>query len=342
MRTMAEGDAYHANHALARREHAEGRTVLAARPQFLILDPTSRCNARCVMCHVSFRPRGVTGEDLPLALFEEMAPVIPLSRHVNLFSTGEPTIAPHIVHLIRESRRRAHPEAVVWLCTNGKHLPDEVLEAVMQPGMGLQFSVDGGSREVFEAIRRGITFAQLCRSLEAASARRGERAYPPFQFSTNVSKRNVHDLANVFALASRYGVERVLVYEENAEVPEEEAFLLDESDRPVFEAQLPAIEASGVSYSNTLHFRGPTHRWPRPAAGTLRCVAPWKVFHLHADGDVRPCCNMRQSMGNLGTSGFEGVWNGEAYVRLRRAFVEQQGFPEDCLACVDPLRTWEA
>jgi MoaA/NifB/PqqE/SkfB family radical SAM enzyme len=330
------------NRDLAHREHAAGLATLRARPQFLVIDPTSRCNARCVMCHVSFRPRGVKGVDLAPELYDAVAPVVPLALHINLFSTGEPTIAPDIVHLLEETRRRAHPETTVWLCTNGKRVPEAVLDRVMRPGMGLQFSVDGGTKEVFEAIRRGITFEQMCHSLETAHRRRGGRTSPPFSFSTNVSKRNVHDLANVFALAKRYDVEQVLFYEENAEVPEEEAFLLDASDRPTFEAQLPAIDASGVRYSNGLHFRGPTSRWSTVPAGTrLTCVAPWKVFHLHADGDVRPCCQMRGSMGNLRELGFEGVWNGEAYVRLRRAFVEQEGLPADCLSCADPLRTWE-
>jgi hypothetical protein len=37
---------------------------------------------------------------------------------------------------------------------------------------------------------------------------------------------------------------------------------------------------------------------------------------------------------------FEDVWNGEAYVRLRRAFVSQTGIPGTCYRCTDPLRTW--
>jgi hypothetical protein len=45
-------------------------------------------------------------------------------------------------------------------------------------------------------------------------------------------------------------------------------------------------------------------------------------------------------MGDLNTQRFEEVWNGDAYTSLRRAFVEQKGFPAACLTCTDPLRTW--
>jgi MoaA/NifB/PqqE/SkfB family radical SAM enzyme len=346
MRLTALGDLdWAGNDARSREEYATRSLVLASRPQFLIVDPTSRCNARCVMCHVSFRPASDHGSDLPLEVFEKISPILFAARHVNLFATGEPTIAKDILFFLEEARKRSHETAQIWVCTNGKTLPHAVLDRLADPRMGLQFSVDGGTREVFEAVRRGITFDQLCRSLELANAWRGTRPYPAFSFSSTISKRNVHDVANIFALAARHHVEQVLFYEEDPEVPEEEPFQLDESDRSVFEAQLPFIESSGIRYWNGLTFRGPSSRrapehGSGPPGAPLRCLAPWKVFYVRADAGVRTCCTLRSSMGDLGAMSFEEVWNGDAYVRLRRAFAEQRGFPAACLTCTDPLRTW--
>ena len=346
MELTALGDLdWSANDALSREEYAARALVLASRPQFLIVDPTSRCNARCVMCHVSFRPPSEHGNDLPLAVFEKIAPILFAAKHINLFATGEPTIAKDILFFLDEARKRSHETAQIWICTNGKSLPEAVLDRLQDPRMGLQFSVDGGTPEVFEAIRRGITFDQLCRSLELANARRGANRYPAFSFSSTISKRNVHDIANIFALAARYRVEQVLFYEEDPEVPEEEQYQLDESDRPVFEAQLSFIESTGIRHWNGLTFRGPASRLPAAEGGQapgapMRCLAPWKVFYVRADGGVRTCCTLRSSMGDLGTQSFEEVWNGDAYVRLRRAFAEQADFPAACLTCTDPLRTW--
>lgn len=334
-----------ANDAVAREEYARRATTLASLPQFLIVDPTSRCNARCVMCHVSFRAPSDHGSDLPRAVFDKIAPVLFAARHINLFATGEPTIAADLLFFLDETLERSHESAQIWLCTNGKRVPDAVLQRLADPRMGLQFSVDGGTREVFEAIRRGITFEQLCRSLQAADALRGPGKVPALSFSTTVSKRNIHDLANIFALAQRFRVDQVLFYDEDPEVPEEEQHILDDSDRPVFEAQVPFIESTGVKHWNGLTFRGPLSRAstlpaaPSPAR-RLECSAPWRVFYLRADGGVRTCCTLRSSMGDLGRQNFEDVWNGEAYTRLRRAFAEQRDFPAACLTCTDPLRTW--
>jgi MoaA/NifB/PqqE/SkfB family radical SAM enzyme len=343
--TALGGSDWSANDALSREEYAGRTIVLASRPQFLIVDPTSRCNARCVMCHVSFRPPFEHGNDLPRGVFEKIAPLLYAARHINLFATGEPTIAKDLLFFLDEARRRSHETAQIWICTNGKRLPGDVLDRLADPRMGLQFSVDGGTPGVFEAIRRGISFDELCRSMALANARRGASRYPAFSFSSTISKRNVHDIANIFALAERYHVEQVLFYEEDPEVPGEEQYLLDESDRSVFEAQLPFIESTGIRYWNGLTFRGPSSRLPTAHGGAvpaapMRCLAPWKVLYVRADGGVRTCCTLRSSMGDLGAQSFEEVWNGAAYTGLRRAFVEQTGFPAACLTCTDPLRTW--
>ena len=187
-----------------RRSHDEverQQLVLSARPQFLIIDPTSRCNARCVMCPVSFRAPGDHGTDLGWSAFDAVSQLLPTASHVNLFSSGEPTIGREVARMIAAARRQAALHAKVWVSTNGKRMPADFLDSVMVPGMGLQFSVDGGTREVFEAVRRGIRFDELRRSLETVRARKGALPYPSLAFSSTMSKRNIHDLANIFRLA---------------------------------------------------------------------------------------------------------------------------------------------
>ena len=170
-------EAWEVNDTLSREDYAARRVVVSARPQFVIIDPSSRCNARCLMCPVSFRAPGDNGEDLTPAMFDRLAPLVPTASHVNLFSSGEPTISRHIVRMIHEVRRLSGRRTKVCMSTNGKRLPEPVIEALIAPKAGLQFSVDGGTREVFEHIRRGIKFDDLLKSLELAQRLKGDRPY---------------------------------------------------------------------------------------------------------------------------------------------------------------------
>lgn len=342
MMTANQNGEWERNRLVAEREYRDRKLVLASRPQFLIIDPTSRCNARCVMCPQSFRSPGDQGADLPRAVFDQVAPIIPVAAHLNLFSTGEPTLAADLAAMIREAQERGNPRAQIWLGTNGKYFPPEVVELLREPRMGVQFSVDGGTPEVFESIRRGIAFDELCASLDQVAARRGSGTIPRLSFSCVMSKRNLHDLGNIFRLAARYRADQVIVYDEDPENAEAAAFVLDETDRPVFDAQHPIINRAGIKYFCSLNFRGGR---PGPAAAEpaipVACSAPWRVFHLHADGSVRTCCTLCSVMGVVGPRTFEEVWNGVEYVALRRAFVEQSGIPPACRSCTDPLRDWQ-
>ena len=145
------------NNAMSQWERSEGRIVVSARPQFLIIDPSSRCNARCVMCPQSFRASKGRGQDLPWPLFEKLGPILAGASQINLFGTGEPTLARDFPRLLEVTQRGSAPRAQLWTCTNGKHIPQQVLRHLRAPQMGLQFSVDGGTPEVFESIRRGVT-----------------------------------------------------------------------------------------------------------------------------------------------------------------------------------------
>ncbi|MFH1131086.1 MAG: radical SAM protein [Pseudomonadota bacterium] len=332
------------NGVLSREELSAQKIHLTSRPQFLIVDPTSRCNARCVMCYQSFHALDNPGSDLPLAVFKKIAPLISTASHINLFSTGEPSLAKEIEYVLKETQHRASLQAEIWTSTNGKNVTEAMLCYLIRPQMGLQFSVDGGTKEVFENIRRGISFEELCSTLKRVNQRKGNSHFPRLSFSSCISKRNIHDLRNIFRLAQKYHVEQVIFYEEDPEVPEENDYILDEDDRNVFLEQLPTIEETKISYQNGLTFQGSrrfsTQAEPVKHQGQLSCLAPWKVFHLRADGTVRVCCTLRQVMGNLSYSTFDEVWNGAEYVKLRHAFVSQENIPSTCCNCSDPLRTW--
>lgn len=336
------------NDTLSRQEYRARKIRLASLPRFLIVDPSSRCNAQCRMCYQSFRPKEDRGTDLSVEIFDKLAPVIASAIHINLFATGEPTLSPHLAYFLSETRRRARPDSQIWVSTNGKRISKNIIELLCGRNMGLQFSVDGGTIEVFEKIRRGIRFEQLCNSLRLAGEVRGNGQNPMLSFSCTISKDNIHDIVNIFALAKKYNVGHVLFYEEDPEAPEREPFILDESDRPVFEAQLPAINQMNIPYTNDLYFSGPPSfrrdTTPPPGSnGRFLCTAPWKVFYVCADGTLRTCCTLRDSMGDLNDGTLDEVWNGRQFMKLRRAFVDQKGIPQECARCTDPLRMhdWE-
>ena len=55
-------------------------------------------------------------------------------------------------------------------------------------------------------------------------------------------------------------------------------------------------------------------------AGAAKCVAPFEQCFVEMPGSVAPCCFMgRSRMGNVYDDGFEAIWFGEHFTRLRHA-----------------------
>lgn len=68
---------------------------------------------------------------------------------------------------------------------------------------------------------------------------------------------------------------------------------------------------TGIGKTAASHVSTTTH--------SLReCVAPWEWLLVDERGDVRPCCYVEQSFGNLRHISPEAIWNGPDYREMRR------------------------
>jgi radical SAM protein with 4Fe4S-binding SPASM domain len=73
--------------------------------------------------------------------------------------------------------------------------------------------------------------------------------------------------------------------------------------------------------------KGVTYRFPR------KCFAPWERILVRVNGDITPCCNSAEIMGNIYKDGFWKVWNGRKY-KFFRSRINTNLPPLDCRNCV--------
>lgn len=59
------------------------------------------------------------------------------------------------------------------------------------------------------------------------------------------------------------------------------------------------------------------------------CPLPWTDISVLSNGEVRPCCYITVSAGNLLRQSFEEIWNGPVYREMREAFSQGQ-MPRVC------------
>ena len=155
------------------------------RPLNVILDLTSRCNLKCVMCYfaatdrLAFPPfdRQLSDDgNMPVEVFERIAAdLFPKAWRVALACAAEPMIHPRFREIVEIAGRYGVPD--LWFPTNLLALTEPTAQALVKNGVGtVAASIDGVTKETYEKIRVPAKFERLLACLDTLARVRREAA----------------------------------------------------------------------------------------------------------------------------------------------------------------------
>ena len=70
---------------------------------------------------------------------------------------------------------------------------------------------------------------------------------------------------------------------------------------------------------------------------TKGCAEPWTTIFIDTKGNVRPCCVMSESMGNIMEEPIAKIWHGDAFNSLRES-IRTGHYSATCKACLKETR----
>lgn len=178
-------------------------------PGHVWIEPTSRCNTKCMHCEHGYTD---FGGDMSDDLFRRvMASVIEGADHIDLIGYGEPLIAKHFDAMLDECLRRG---LKISTTTNGILLRSEkIAKKMVQAGMQLALSIDGARKETFESIRPLIKWEQMQKTLSnirKAVEECGDTGFK-LRFNFCLMKRNIGDLPDLVRLAHEVGAAQIFI-----------------------------------------------------------------------------------------------------------------------------------
>jgi MoaA/NifB/PqqE/SkfB family radical SAM enzyme len=325
-------------------DHPRYRAAMAAErippPRNVIVELTSSCNLRCIMCprtvgNPRTEPnRRVSEEVLELVVLN----VVPYVERVDVVGDGEAFLTPRLFfELLRQANLLRVP---VTACSNGHLLGEEILTRLITGGLAdLNVSLDAATPETYERIRcapfhRVVTNLRKLRRLKRLFG----VEHPRLHLTMVAMTGNIQELPGLVELAGELGAASVTVQamgEESDELAGQSAFhhQPDQVARYFDEARLIA-EGLGITLA----------RWPgtfrtaeelaEPPEGGWRkdCFFPWQAPYITAGGDVRPCCAALPALGNLLHASFREIWQGKAYRDLREQLAAGE-LPAECRDC---------
>lgn len=335
-----------ANLVSMQNAYGRGESRPEAGPREAFIEVAARCNLRCVMCPITVDPRYAPGGGraplLTRELFERIERMAPTLQRAHLFGLGEPLLNPHLFDF---AERLVAAGVEVWTTTNATLVGPEEAERFADAGFSrVSVSIDGATRETYEAIRKRGRFDDLLRGLRALGEVRRRRGRPELTLSMVGMASNVEELPQLVELAAEVGADAVFLEElygwdqpdlrdlfrrealsslppgrladriGTARRRAEElgiAFTsrVEERDGGVEPSAPPAPPASPATAADPLEPTGVAMPWP--------CSEPWSTVNINASGEVRTCCFNDTVLGNLNQESLEEVWRGDSYARLR-------------------------
>ncbi len=326
-------------------------------PRFVQIEPVGQCNLRCAMCAIQYRadvPADGAPAQLPfddyVRLLEQFEPV----EELHLQGLGEPLMHPRFFDMVRHASERG-----IKVSTNSNLtlLTEARAQECVTSGLhSLHVSLDGASAATYESIRHGASFAKVVRNLAriVEARQRAQSATPHLRIVTVAMRRNLHELADIVALAFAHGVDSVFVQHLSHDFGESalptpylpmRRFVRRESllaeDRERVSAAFAEARTRAVTLGVQLRLP-PLDREPR---GPVACGCDWprRGAYLTWRGEALPCCMVstpeRFRLGNMLERGVHEVWNGEPYRALREALASGRP-PEICRSCSLYRRTF--
>ncbi|MBI1800998.1 MAG: radical SAM protein, partial [Chloroflexi bacterium] len=331
--------------------YADRPIIAPALPKCLYIEVTNRCNSLCETCPRTF----ITREPLCDITWENFTRVVdsnPAMDRAVLHGIGEPLMHKDLIRMIEYLKARG---VYVLFNTNAVLLNRPMQERLIASGLDeLRISLDGATPETYLKIR-GIPALDKVLQLSAemvATKRELGAPNPKLSFFFTGMKANLPELPEVIRIAARIGMpevylQRLTFFDDGMATADQALFTAYGADQ---REQEIIAECERLANEHGIIFNGsgattarksleqsldkPKHPWQR-------CMRPWTVGYVTANGNALPCCiapftgapYRGMILGNaFGEGGFASVYNGPQYLKFREQFLGDTP-PASCAGC---------
>ena len=302
------------------------------------IEPTSRCQLKCVMCPGTvFSDEWVSG-DMPLSAYKKISRYFHLVQNVHLQGWGEPLLHPKLFDMIQTAKA---DNCKTSLTTNGVLLTQNMSEELIKKGLDtVAVSIAGAMRETHESIRCGSHFEQIIDNIRTLSnlKLKMRSKTPKLVLSFLMTKTNIKELPEAVSLAKDLGINEFVAT--NLDYTPTQA----QDDLKLFScnsADLSAKNHIDAAQIRAQEIKLPFRVYPIEMEEVVMCeMNPLQIVFISFDGCVSPCVylNMtkrgliprifcgkqyeieRQCFGNIGEYDFMEIWASNAYKNFRKAY----------------------
>ena len=259
-------------------------------PIYLLVEPVSSCNLRCVMCFQidkTFTRKPYMGV-MKLDFFKQVIDeaVAGGTKAITMASRGEPTLNKDFASMLEYTKDKFFE---VKVNTNATKLTEKLCHSILQSGVTeLVYSIDSEDKKLYEEIRVKGKFDRVIDNIKMFNRIKDEH-YPESKIMTTASGVFFHE-------------------------DQDSKSYTDFFSKLVDNVAAVNIENRWNTYANETH----------PETDTP-CEYLWQRMYIWFDGKSNPCDVDYKSyleVGNVKEASIKEVWNSDRYNSLRKDHVE--------------------
>jgi MoaA/NifB/PqqE/SkfB family radical SAM enzyme len=296
-------------------------------PIYMEISPAGSCNHRCVFCGLDFmgyKPRFLDADLLKTRLTEMGSLGL---KSIMFAGEGEPFLHRRMVEIILHAKEQAGIDVAVT--TNGVLMRPEMAERILGVTSWIKVSIDAGTPATYAAIHgtRPEDFGKLWANIEQAVAIRTKQgASCTLGAQLLLLPDNRHE---VVALAERCrdaGMDYLVVkpYSQHPQSQHRTFETVSYSECDDLAEQLDQVRTPGF---NVIFRRNAMQKWDAGTRPYRCCLALPFWSYLDAGGNIWGCSvylgDERFLYGNIETSTFEEIWQGERRINSLRWCMEE-------------------
>lgn len=288
-----------------------GRYPGALYPKVLSICLTTRCNLRCFIC----RREGHRAQDLEFSKLPLLRNAVRNASVIDLTGWGECLLYPKFEEVLRYLYSLNGRKGLIQITTNGTLLSAKLAHLLSGRLHRLVVSLNAASAGTYNRDMRHGDFGKTLASVREflGSLDGPDRAKVVFHFVAHAG--NFREIPDFVRLAHDMGVPTVNIGQYLVDIAEHSGFTLL-NVREEYNEVVGGAEGLGRELGIAVFARRFGGERPRPAS---QCRDPYDSCFIEADGMVGPCCFCgAYRIGNAFEAGFEAVWFGDEYRRLRR------------------------
>ena len=275
------------------------KRIVADFPIYVLIEPVSACNLRCIMC---FQIDKTFSDDknfmgnMDISLFKKIIDECETggTKAITLASRGEPTLHPQLGEMLEYCSDKF---LELKLNTNATKLTEKLCRQILKSGVtDLVYSVDSYTKGEYESIRVQGVFEEVLNNIKRF--KEIKKQYSNSKCATRISgvKVNPEQDPQKFKDFWQQHVDHVVMVE---------------------------MENRWDTYNN-----------PVEIAGKNPCQYLWERMYVWYDGVCNPCdadYKSKLSVGSVNNLSIKEIWNGPRYREIRE--LHANGKRNSCFPC---------